>query len=143
MAEVKAEPRLTMHWNGKRIVDISRDFLNSNGAPKHITIAPAKPEAWQKKAEGSFTDNLKQLASDLNVCSRRGLSERFDSTIGAGTVLMPFGGKHQLTPIQAMAQLVSMEKKHTEDCSLMAWGYNPSSRKRVLITGHIWQWLNR
>lgn len=125
VAEVKAEPRLTMHWNGKRIVDISRDFLNSNGAPKHITIAPAKPEAWQKKAEGSFTDNLKQLASDLNVCSRRGLSERFDSTIGAGTVLMPFGGKHQLTPIQAMAQLVSMEKKHTEDCSLMAWGYNP------------------
>lgn len=71
VAEVKAEPRLTMHWNGKRIVDISRDFLNSNGAPKHITIAPAKPEAWQKKAEGSFTDNLKQLASDLNVCSRR------------------------------------------------------------------------
>ena len=125
VAEVKAEPRLTMHWNGKTIVDISRDFLNSNGAPKHISIAPAKPEAWQKKAEGTFTDNLKRLATDLNVCSRRGLSERFDSTIGAGTVLMPFGGKHQLTPIQAMAQLVSMEKKHTDDCSLMAWGYNP------------------
>ena len=125
VAEVKAEPRLTMHWNGKTIVDISREFLNSNGAPKHISIAPAKPESWQKKAEGSFTDNLKRLASDLNVCSRRGLSERFDSTIGAGTVLMPFGGKHQLTPIQAMAQLVSMEKKHTDDCSLMAWGYNP------------------
>ena len=125
VAEVKAEPRLTMHWNGKTIVDISRDFLNSNGAPKHISIAPAKPEAWQKKAEGSFSDNLKRLACDLNVCSRRGLSERFDSTIGAGTVLMPFGGKHQLTPIQAMAQLVSMEKKHTDDCSLMAWGYNP------------------
>ncbi len=125
VAEVKAEPRLTMHWNGKTIVDISRDFLNSNGAPKHISIAPAKPETWQKKAEGSFTDNLKRLASDLNVCSRRGLSERFDSTIGAGTVLMPFGGKHQLTPIQAMAQLVSMEKKHTDDCSMMAWGYNP------------------
>ena len=125
VAEVKAEPRLTMHWNGKTIVDISRDFLNSNGAPKHISITPAKPEAWQKKAEGTFTDNLKRLACDLNVCSRRGLSERFDSTIGAGTVLMPFGGKHQLTPIQAMAQLVSMEKKHTDDCSLMAWGYNP------------------
>ncbi len=125
VAEVKAEPRLTMHWNGKTIVDISREFLNSNGVPKHIDIAPAKPEAWQKKAEGSFTDNLKRLATDLNVCSRRGLSERFDSTIGSGTVLMPFGGKHQLTPIQAMAQLVSMEKKHTDDCSLMAWGYNP------------------
>ena len=65
------------------------------------------------------------MASDLNVCSKRGLSEQFDATIGAGTVLMPFGGKHQLTPIQAMVQKISVEKKHTDDCSLMAWGYNP------------------
>ena len=65
------------------------------------------------------------LAQDLNVCSKRGLSERFDSTIGAGTVLMPFGGVNQLTPIQAMVQKISVEKKHTDDCSLMAWGYNP------------------
>jgi len=65
------------------------------------------------------------LADDLNICSKRGLSEQFDSTIGAGTVLMPFGGKHQLTPIQAMVQKISVEKKHTDDCSLMAWGYNP------------------
>lgn len=65
------------------------------------------------------------MASDLNICSKRGLSERFDSTIGAGTVLMPFGGKHQLTPIQAMVQKISVEKKHTDDCSLMAFGYNP------------------
>jgi phosphoribosylformylglycinamidine synthase len=122
---VKAEPRLTMHWNGKTIVDISREFLNSNGAPKHITITPVKPENWHRKAGGTFTEHLKAVASDLNMCSRRGLSERFDSTIGAGTVLMPFGGKYQLTPIQAMVQKVSMEKKHTEDCSLMAWGYNP------------------
>ena len=125
VAVVKADPRLTMRWNGKTIVDISRDFLNSNGAPKHITIAPAKPEAWQQKRSGSFTETMKAIATDLNMCSRRGLSERFDSTIGAGTVLMPFGGKHQLTPIQAMVQKVSMEQKHTEDCSLMAWGYNP------------------
>ena len=125
VAVVKADPRLTMRWNGKTIVDISRDFLNSNGAPKHITIAPAKPEAWQQSRKGSFTETLKSMATDLNMCSRRGLSERFDSTIGAGTVLMPFGGKHQLTPIQAMVQKVSMEEKHTEDCSLMAWGYNP------------------
>ena len=125
VAVVKADPRLTMRWNGKTIVDISRDFLNSNGAPKHITIAPAKPEAWQQSRKGSFTEALKSMATDLNMCSRRGLSERFDSTIGAGTVLMPFGGKHQLTPIQAMVQKVSMEEKHTEDCSLMAWGYNP------------------
>mgnify|MGYP000768570335 FL=1 len=65
------------------------------------------------------------MADDLNICSKRGLSEQFDSTIGAGTVLMPFGGKNQLTPIQAMVQKISVEKKHTNDCSLMAWGYNP------------------
>ena len=61
----------------------------------------------------------------MNICSKRGLSERFDSTIGAGTVLMPFGGKNQLTPVQAMVQKISVEKKHTNDCSLMAFGYNP------------------
>ncbi|MBR2876033.1 MAG: phosphoribosylformylglycinamidine synthase subunit PurQ, partial [Clostridia bacterium] len=70
-------------------------------------------------------DNMKELASDLNICSKRGLSERFDSTIGAGTVLMPFGGKYQRTPIQAMVQKISMEKKHTNNCSFMSWGYNP------------------
>ena len=125
VAVVKADPRLTMRWNGKTIVDISREFLNSNGAPKHIDITPAKPEDWQKKTGGSFTENLEAIAADLNMCSRRGLSERFDSTIGAGTVLMPFGGRYQLTPIQAMVQKISMEQKHTDDCSVMAWGYNP------------------
>ncbi len=125
VADIKAEPRLIMHWNGKTIVDISREFLNSNGAEKHITITPAKPEDYSKTVEGSFTDNMKSIADDLNMCSKRGLSEQFDSTIGAGTVLMPFGGKNQLTPIQAMVQKISVEKKHTNDCSLMAWGYNP------------------
>lgn len=125
VAVVKADPRLTMNWNGKKIVDISRDFLNSNGADKHITITPAKPESIEKCIEGSFTENYKKQAADLNICSKRGLSERFDSTIGAGTVLMPFGGKNQLTPIQAMVQKISVEKKHTDDCSLMSWGYNP------------------
>ena len=125
VAVVKADPRLTMHWNGKTIVDISREFLNSNGAPKHIRIAPAKPEDWRKPAAGTFTDTLEAMAADLNMCSKRGLSERFDSTIGSGSVMMPFGGKNQLTPVQAMVQKVSMEKKHTDDCSLMAWGYNP------------------
>ncbi len=125
VAVVKAEPRLTMTWNGNKIVDISREFLNSNGAEKHIDITPAAPEKYDKTINGTFAENMKQLASDLNVCSKRGLSERFDSTIGAGTVLMPFGGKNQLTPIQAMVQKVSVEKKHTDTVSLMAWGYNP------------------
>ena len=126
VAQVTAEPRLVMHWNGNTIVDIARDFLNSNGAEKHITVEVAKPEPFAKQVTGGFGENLAQVATDLNTCSKRGLSERFDSTIGAGTVLMPFGGKYQQTPIQAMVHKVSVEKGHTDDCSLMAWGYNPN-----------------
>ena len=125
VAKVTAEPRLKMRWNGKTIVDISREFLNSNGAEKHIEIEVAKSKPYAKELPENFVDGYKSLASDLNVCSTRGLSERFDSTIGAGTVLMPFGGKNQLTPIQAMVHKISMEKKHTDDCSYMSWGYNP------------------
>ncbi|MBE6616559.1 MAG: phosphoribosylformylglycinamidine synthase [Ruminococcaceae bacterium] len=125
VAVVDADPRLVMTWNGKKIVDVSREFLNSNGADKHITVTAAAPALKGKQISGTFTDNVKAMAADLNICSKRGLSEQFDSTIGAGTVLMPFGGKNQLTPIQAMVQKVSVEKKHTDDCSLMAWGYNP------------------
>ncbi len=125
VATVTDKARLVMHWNGNTIVDISREFLNSNGAPKHITVETAAPEAFDKTVSGGFADNFKALAGDLNICSKRGLSERFDSTIGAGTVLMPFGGKNQLTPPQAMVQKISVEKKHTDDASLMAFGFNP------------------
>ena len=125
VATVTEDPRLVMRWNGKVICDISRDFLNSNGAAKHITVEAEKPAAFAKTVRGGFRENFLAVASDLNTCSKRGLSERFDSTIGAGTVLMPFGGKNQLTPIQAMVQKISVEKKHTDDCSFMAFGYNP------------------
>ncbi len=125
VAKVKADPRLTMTWNDKVIVDISREFLNSNGAEKHINIKAKAPADYAKKVEGGFAENMKALASDLNVCSKRGLSERFDSTIGAGSVLMPFGGKNQSTPIQAMVHKVSVEAADTDTCSLMAWGFNP------------------
>ena len=125
VAKVTEEARLVMHWNGKTICDISREFLNSNGADKHVNVETRKPESFEKAVSGSFTENMKAIADDLNICSKRGLSERFDSTIGAGTVLMPFGGKYQLTPIQAMVQKISVEKKHTDDCSVMSWGYNP------------------
>ncbi len=125
VATVTEDPRLVMNWNGKDIVNISREFLNSNGADKHISIAPAKVEDINKEVDGTFTENICAIADDLNICSKRGLSERFDSTIGAGTVLMPFGGKNQLTPIQSMVQKISVEKKHTDDCSFMSWGYNP------------------
>ena len=125
LAKVTALPRLRMRWNGRTIVDISREFLNSNGAEKHITAHAEKALPFDKELPGDFASGYEALAGDLNVCSKRGLSERFDSTIGAGTVLMPFGGKYQQTPIQAMVQKISLERGHTDDCSLMAWGYNP------------------
>ena len=125
VATVTEEARLVMHWNGKKICDISRDFLNSNGADKHITCESVAAADYTKTVTGSFTENFLAVADDLNTCSKRGLSERFDSTIGAGTVLMPFGGINQLTPIQAMVQKISVEKKHTDDCSFMSFGYNP------------------
>lgn len=125
VAAVQAEPRLIMTWNGTEIVNISREFLNSNGAEKHIDITPDNTKDYNKSSETDFVGAYNKLAQDLNVCSKRGLSERFDSTIGAGTVLMPFGGKNQLTPIQAMVNKVSVETKHTNTCSVMAYGYNP------------------
>ena len=125
LARVTAEPRLKMRWNGRTIVDISREFLNSNGAEKHVEAHVEKARDYAKAIPAGFAQGYQALAGDLNVCSKRGLSERFDSTIGAGTVLMPFGGVNQQTPIQAMVQKISVEQKHTDDCSLMAWGYNP------------------
>ncbi len=126
IAEVTAEPRLTMHWRDQTIVDLTREFLNSNGAEKHIVITPQNPQEFGKQIpQGTLKEKLQGLVCDLNVCSRRGLSEQFDSTIGSGTILMPFGGKYQETPIQAMAHLISMEKAESDICSLMAWGFNP------------------
>ena len=126
IASVKAEPRLTMTWNGRVIVDISRAFLDTNGAEKRIDVHPAAPKEWKKAIPDDFTRGYKALAGDLNIASKRGLSERFDSTIGAGTVLMPFGGIYQMTPIQAMVHTISVENGHTDDCSVMSWGYNPA-----------------
>ena len=125
VADVTEKPYMEMNWNGNTIINLSREFLNSNGAQKHIDIHVTKGESYNKTVSGTFTENMKELCEDLNVCSKRGLSERFDSTIGSGTVLMPFGGKNQRTPIQAMVNKVSVEKGHTDTCSVMAYGYNP------------------
>lgn len=125
VARITEEPRLVMNWNGKTIVNISREFLNSNGAEKHTDVAPAAAVGYSKTVPTDFTEGYEELTGDLNICSKKGLSERFDSTIGAGTLLMPFGGKNQLTPIQAMAHKISLEKGETDTCSLMAYGYNP------------------
>lgn len=126
VATVTENPRLTMHWNDEIIVDLSREFLSSNGASKHISPICAAPDRKSDNISGTLKENYTFLLSSLNGCSHEGLSQRFDSTIGAGTVLMPFGGKHQKTPIQAMVHKLPVLQGHTDDCSLMSWGYDPN-----------------
>ena len=135
VAMVTEAPRLTMSWRGETIVDVSRDFLNSNGAEKHanVLVYDCLPYEPQWKGE-SWGEKLHSLVSDLNVCSKKGLSERFDSTIGAATVLMPFGGKYQLTPAQAMAAKLPVPGE-TTTCSGMAWGYNPYLMEKKQYSG--------
>ena len=126
VAVVEEQPRLTMNWNGVSIVSISREFLNSNGASKHTTVKVENPAHPAKTLEAlDFPTRMQQLVSNLNVCSQKGLVERFDSTIGANTVLMPFGGERQLSPSQAMAAKIPVLGGETTTCSLMGWGFNP------------------
>ncbi|MBP3361172.1 MAG: phosphoribosylformylglycinamidine synthase [Clostridia bacterium] len=135
VAVVKDKPYLVMSWNGNTIVNISREFLNSNGAPKHVDVEAAGTADFAREVTDDFEGQFKALAGDLNVCSKRGLSEEFDSTIGAGTVLMPFGGKYQRTPIQAMVHKVSVEHGDTDTCSFMAYGYNPFITEKSPYSG--------
>lgn len=137
VARVTQEPYLRLDWNGKTIVDISREFLDTNGAEKHIDVDVSEARLIRKRrhkaAKIDFEETFRYLVEDLNVASKRGLSEMFDSTIGAGTVLMPFGGKKQRTPIQAMVNLISIDPERnnkegapkTNTASVMAYGFNP------------------
>ena len=126
VAQVTAEPRLRMRWRGKTIADLSREFLASNGAEKHarVSIPETCVEDRSPAVSGTLSEKLAALMSDLSVCSRKGLGGRFDSTIGAGTVVMPYGGRYQLTPAQSMiAKLPVMGE--TSTCSAMAFGFEP------------------
>ena len=126
VAQVTAEPRLRMRWKGNTIVDLSREFLNSNGAEKHTRVRVADDKVRQVSFPGkSFGRQLENMVSDLNICSKKGLSERFDSTIGAGTVMMPFGGAHQLTPSQTMVAKIPVLHGTTNTVTGMAWGFHP------------------
>ena len=126
VAVVEAEPRLVMNWNGKTIVNISREFLNSNGAEKHTDISvPAAKVSYKSELHNTAAD-WEKLVTDLNVCSQRALVQRFDSTVGAATVLMPFSGKTQQTPVQAMAAKIPVLGAETKTASIMAWGYDPA-----------------
>ena len=133
VAVVTENPRLTMQWRGDTIVDLSREFLNTNGVTQlsdaYIT-APKAEECYRNSCpavlkdmplEKAFEENLARL----EVCSQIGLSERFDASIGAATVIMPFGGKTQLTPQEAMAAKIPLEKGETDDATAMSFGYIP------------------
>ena len=135
VATVTEDPRLVMDWNGKTIVDVSREFLASNGAPKDQEVHVAAPSVYEHDWAGeTLAEKLRNLVTDLNVASNKGLSERFDSTIGAATVLMPFGGKTQLTPAMAMAAKLPVDGE-TTTCSGMAWGFNPYLMEADQYTG--------
>ena len=133
VAKVTDDRRLKMFWNGNDIVNISRDFLDTNGAVQNTDIyveEPAnKPEKIENKSDlkAQWLENLSQL----NVACQKGLVERFDSTIGAGTILMPFGGKNQMTPAEVMAAKIPLLKGETTTGTLMSYGYNPTVAKWI------------
>ena len=134
VAVVTESPRMVMEWNGTVIADLSRAFLNTNGAVKHAEVRVArKDRAPLEKAQ--FT-SLREMAGSLKSASRRGLTERFDSTIGAGSILMPFGGKNQRTPAQAMAAVFPvLPGEETDQASVMAWGCDPEQTCTDPYTG--------
>ena len=133
VAVVTEDPRLTMQWRGKTIVDLSRKFLNTNGVTQTATAyitAPDTDQCYRRKAPEMLAampsdEAFKANLSRLEVCSQKGLCERFDSSIGAATVLMPFGGVTQLTPQDAMAAKLPLLHGETDDATAMAYGYIP------------------
>ena len=125
VAKVTDTNRVRMHWRGKCILDLSRDFLNTNGA-QQFAKAYAANEVTASPAELFHeTKTKKELLTDLNCCSKKGLIERFDSTIGAATVLMPLGGKYQLSPAAGMAAKLPVVNGETETATIMAYGFDP------------------
>ena len=127
VATVTESPRMVMTWRGKTVANLSRAFLNTNGAVKHAQVKVAQrpgPQTFEERP-------LRELAKELDYASRRGLTERFDGSIGAASVLMPFGGKTQRTPAQAMAALFPVEPgQETDQASIMAWGCDPKQLSR-------------
>ena len=130
VAEVTEDPRLVMHWRGKEIVNISRAFLDTNGAHQETDVivgtASKVDSYFEEKTDVADVKAawLKDLA-DLNVCSQKGLVEMFDASIGAGSVFMPFGGKYQLTPTQSMVAKLPVLKGKTDTVTMMSYGFNP------------------
>ena len=133
VAVVTESPRMVMKWQGQTIADLSREFLNTNGAVKHAAVSVPDPH---RPMGVTCKSTLREMAGSLKSASRRGLTERFDGSIGAGSVLMPFGGETQRTPAQAMAALFPVLPGQTTDqASLMAWGFDPDWMSADPYTG--------
>ena len=129
VAVVTEEPRLVMNWRGKTIVDISRAFLDTNGAHQEASVVLETPSKegspFERKDIGDVKDKWLKVLADLNVCSQKGLVERFDGSIGAGSVFMPYGGKYQLTETQAMVAKLPVLKGTTDTVTMMSYGFDP------------------
>lgn len=130
VAEVTKEPRLVLCWRGKEIVNLSRAFLDTNGAHQENDVYVALPEKDKNDFAVSVkTGDVKEAwlatLSDLNVCSKKGLVEMFDSSIGAGSVVMPYGGAYQLSPTQTMIAKLPVLQGHTDTVTMMSYGYDP------------------
>lgn len=138
VATVTDDRRMKMYHRGKAIVDISRDFLDTNGV-KQVTnaeICDNVTDFFNQKQVYDFRQTVDDTLAQLNVCSKKGLAEMFDSTIGAKSVYMPFGGKHQLTPVIAMAAKIMGGE--TDDCTVSAYGFNPELSSSSPFTGAIY-----
>ena len=129
VAVVTEDPRLVMNWRGKTIVDISRAFLDTNGAHQEADVTLEVPahegNLFDKKEVGNVKETWLSMLSDLNVCSQKGLVEMFDGSIGAGSVFMPHGGKYQMTETQAMVAKVPVLNGTTDSVSMMSYGFDP------------------
>ncbi|EIW6614365.1 phosphoribosylformylglycinamidine synthase [Clostridium perfringens] len=126
VAEVTDTDRLRMNWKDKTIVDIKRSFLDTNGAKQEISLKVKSPSVYPYEVKNcDVKEEWLKCLRNLNVCSQKGLIERFDSTIGGGTVLMPLGGKYQLTPAEGMVAKIPVLGGESKDASLMTYGFNP------------------
>jgi phosphoribosylformylglycinamidine synthase len=129
VAVVTEEPRLKMDWRGKTIVDLSRAFLDTNGAHQEADVTLEVPDRagnlFDKADVADVREKWLGMLSDLNVCSQKGLVERFDGSIGAGSVFMPYGGRYQLTETQAMVAKLPVLKGHTDTVTMMSYGFDP------------------
>ncbi|MBQ9473531.1 MAG: phosphoribosylformylglycinamidine synthase [Bacteroidales bacterium] len=146
VAQVTKEPRMVMTWRGKTIVDLSRRFIDTNGAHQESTVAIAMPANQEHATTTVSGNNIKErwlgTLADLNVCSQKGLVEMFDSTVGAGSVVMPYGGKHQLTPTQSMIGKLPVLKGDCDAVSIMAYGLDPYTLAWSPFHGAVWSIVN-